>query len=77
MDESAKAIKQNFNVLIAFLADAGLLIILTLAVTALYGEGLGGAGIIGGLAVFLAGLSFLSFSFLLRIAGRRYAEIEA
>ena len=72
-----KAIKQNFNVLIAFFADAGLLIVLILAVTALYGEGLGGTGVIGGLAVVLAVLAGLSFAFLLRIAARRYAEIEA
>jgi len=72
-----KAIKQNFNVLIAFFADAGLLIVLILAVTALYGEGLGGTGVIGGLAVVLAVLAGLSFACLLRIAARRYAEIEA
>jgi ABC-2 type transport system permease protein len=72
-----KAIKQNLNVLIAFFADAGILVGLTLAVIALLRRGIRRELVIGGLALFLLISAWLSFAFLLKIAARRYREIEA
>ncbi|MCX6566327.1 MAG: hypothetical protein NTW38_07895 [Candidatus Aminicenantes bacterium] len=71
-----KAIKQNLNVLIAFFAAAGILVGLTIAVTALLKRGIRGELVISGLALFLFVLAGLSFAFLLKIAARRYREIE-
>lgn len=71
-----KAIKQNLNVLIAFFAAAGILVGLTLAVTALFRRGIRGEWVIGGLAFFLFVLAGSSYAFLLKIASRRYREIE-
>ncbi len=71
-----KAIKQNLNVLIAFFADAGIIVALSVGVTALLQRGLGKAGVIIGLAIFLAVLAGAGYALLLKIAARRYCEIE-
>ncbi len=71
-----KAIKQNFNVLIAFFADAGILIGLTIAGIAVLKKGLRPGLVIGGVLVLLLALTVLSFKLLLRFAERRYGEIE-
>jgi ABC-2 type transport system permease protein len=71
-----KAIKQNFNVLIALFADAGILIGLTIAVTAVLRRGLGPELLIGGVFVLLLALTAASYKLMLRFAERRYGEIE-
>jgi ABC-2 type transport system permease protein len=71
-----KAIKQNFNVLIAFFADAGILVGLTLAGISVLKQGLRPELLIGGVFVLLLALTVLSFKLLLRFAERRYGEIE-
>jgi ABC-2 type transport system permease protein len=71
-----KAIKQNLNVLIAFFADAGILVALTVGVSVLLQRGFNKVGVIIGLAVFLAILAGAGYAFLLKLAARRYGEIE-
>jgi len=71
-----KAIKQNLNVLIAFFADAGILVALTVGVSVLLQRGFSKAGVIVGLAVFLAVLAGSGYALLLKLAARRYGEIE-
>jgi ABC-2 type transport system permease protein len=71
-----KAIKQNLNVLLAMLADVGILTGVYFGVTALTRAGLGAGGV---LAILFAGLGMLSaagYAALLRFADRRYPEIE-
>ena len=71
-----KAIKQNLNVLLAMLADIGLLTGVFFGVRALTRAGLGTAGVLGILFGGLATLSATGYAALLRFADKRYPEIE-
>ncbi|MHB8054280.1 MAG: putative ABC transporter permease subunit [Candidatus Aminicenantales bacterium] len=71
-----KAIKQNLNVLIAFFADAGILVVLTVAVVQIFKGGVRAEIVVGLVFLFLLALAASSCAFLLKIAVRRYAEIE-
>ena len=70
-----KAIKQNFNVLLALLADAGILTALYFGVKALVRTGLAPNAVLGVVFVGLAGLGAASYGALLRFADKRYPEI--
>ncbi len=71
-----KAIKQNFNVLLAIFADFGVLFLLYLAVR-LFGKlGWTGWGTPAALFVLLAALSAAVFKALTAFAARRYRDIE-
>jgi ABC-2 type transport system permease protein len=71
-----KAIKQNLNVLIAFFADAGILVVLTVAAVQLFKHGIRAEISVGIVFLFLLVLAGAAWTFLLKIAARRYAEIE-
>ncbi|MBN1939439.1 MAG: hypothetical protein JW843_07625 [Candidatus Aminicenantes bacterium] len=71
-----KAIKQNLNVLIALFVDLGLMAGLTIAAAALFKTGIGKEWMIVGSAVLSAVLAGASYAFLVKIAPRRYSEIE-
>jgi ABC-2 type transport system permease protein len=72
-----KAIKQNLNVLFAIFADLGILAVLGFLVNFLAKAGIPGSTIL--VIVFAAAvlLSLFSYLFLLRLAEKRYQEIEA
>ena len=71
-----KAIKQNLNVLFAFLADLGLLALLGFLCFGLGKMGVRGRGILAILLLVLVGLDAASFWFLVKLADKRYQEIE-
>lgn len=71
-----KAIKQNLNVLLAMLADIGLLTALFFGVKTLIKAKLAANVVLGVLFVGLAVLAALSYRILLKFADRRYPEIE-
>lgn len=71
-----KAIKQNLNVLLGLLADAGILVILGYVSSFLAKFGISKNAILAVLFGVLFCLSFASFRFLLKFADRRYREIE-
>ncbi len=72
-----KAIKQNLNVLLALLADIGILTALFFGVRALIRAKLAANIVLGVLFVGLAALAALCYRILLKFADRRYPEIEA
>jgi len=72
-----KAIKQNLNVLLAMLADVGILTALFFGVRALIRAKLTANVILGMLFVGLAALAALSYSILLKFADKRYPEIDS
>ncbi|MBE3131604.1 MAG: hypothetical protein IMZ54_12940 [Acidobacteria bacterium] len=71
-----KAIKQNLNVLLAMLADIGILTALFFGVRALIKAKLGANVVLGVLFVGLAALAAISYKILLKFADKRYQEIE-
>jgi ABC-2 type transport system permease protein len=71
-----KAIKQNLNVLLAMLADIGILTAAFFGVRALIRAKLAANAVLGVLFVGLAALAALSYRILLRFADKRYPEIE-
>jgi ABC-2 type transport system permease protein len=71
-----KAIKQNLNVLLAMLADIGILTGVFFGVRALTRAGLGTAAVLGVLFAGLAALSAAGYAALLRFADKRYPQIE-
>jgi len=71
-----KAIKQNLNVLMAIIADIGILTILFFIIKLLINAGLVGNAIILVLFALLAAFSYGSCYLLLKFAKRRYREIE-
>ncbi|MBE3109104.1 MAG: hypothetical protein IMZ46_01105 [Acidobacteria bacterium] len=71
-----KAIKQNLNVLLAMLADIGILTALFFGVRALIRARLAANVVLGVLFVGLAALAALSYRILLKFADKRYPEIE-
>jgi ABC-2 type transport system permease protein len=71
-----KAIKQNLNVLLAMLADIGILTAVFFGVRALIRAKLAANVVLGALFVGLAALAALSFRILLKFADKRYPEIE-
>jgi ABC-2 type transport system permease protein len=71
-----KAIKQNLNVLLAFLADIAILTILAFFCIGLGKLGLGGGSILAVLGLLLVGLSAASWMFLVKFAEKRYSAIE-
>jgi ABC-2 type transport system permease protein len=71
-----KAIKQNLNVLLAMLADIGILTALFFGVRALIRAKLAANVILGVLFVGLAALAVLSYKILLKFADKRYPEIS-
>jgi ABC-2 type transport system permease protein len=71
-----KAIKQNLNVLLALLADIGILTAAFFGVKALIRAKLAANVVLGVLFVGLAALAALSYRILLRFADKRYPEIE-
>jgi ABC-2 type transport system permease protein len=71
-----KAIKQNLNVLLAMLADIGILTVFFFGVKALVKAKLGTNVVVGIVFVALAVLAALSYGILLRFADKRYPEIE-
>ena len=71
-----KAIKQNLNVLLAMLADIGILTAVFFGVKALIKAKLAANVVLGALFVGLAALAALSYRILLKFADRRYPEIE-
>jgi ABC-2 type transport system permease protein len=71
-----KAIKQNLNVLLAMLADIGILTALFFAVKALVRAKLPANAVLGVLFAGLAALAVVSYRILLRFADKRYPEIE-
>ncbi len=72
-----KAIKQNLNVLLAILADIGILTAVFFGVKALIKAKLGPTVVLGVVFVALAALAALSYGILLKFAGKRYQEIES
>ena len=72
-----KAIKQNLNVLLAMLADIGILTAVFFGVKALIKAKLAPNVVLGVVFVALAALAALSYGILLRFADKRYPEIEA
>lgn len=72
-----KAIKQNLNVLLALLADVGVLTAVFFGVKALIKAKLAGNAVIGVLFMVLAALAGLSYVALLKFADKRYPEIES
>lgn len=71
-----KAIKQNLNVLIAFFADAGLLVTLTIAGVQLFKLGVRMEVSVGIVFLFVLVLAAAGIAVLLKMADRRYREIE-
>jgi ABC-2 type transport system permease protein len=71
-----KAIKQNLNVLLALLADVGLMTLVFFAAKALIRAELGTGAVLGILFAGLAALAVASYAALLRFADKRYPEIE-
>jgi len=71
-----KAIKQNFNVLLAIFADFGVLFLLYLSVRLFGRLGWTGWGTPAALFVLLAVLSLAAFKALTAFAARRYRDIE-
>jgi ABC-2 type transport system permease protein len=71
-----KAIKQNLNVLLALLADIGILTAAFFGVKALIKAKLAANVVLGVLFVGLTVLAALSYRFLLNFADKRYPEIE-
>jgi ABC-2 type transport system permease protein len=71
-----KAIKQNLNVLFSIFADIGILGVLGFFVRVLARAGIHGNAILVIVFAALILLSWLSYLFLLRMAGKRYREIE-
>ena len=71
-----KAIKQNLNVLLAILADIGILTALFFGVRALIRAKLAANVVLGVLFVGLAALAAASYRILLKFADKRYPEIE-
>lgn len=72
-----KAIKQNFNVLLAMLADIGILTAIFFGVRGLIRARLAAGLVIALLYAVLAGLGAIATFALLRFAEKRYPEIEA
>jgi ABC-2 type transport system permease protein len=71
-----KAIKQNLNVLLAMLADVGVLTVAFFAAKALIKAKLSTGGVLGAMFVGLMALSWVAYAFLMRFADRRYPAIE-
>jgi len=71
-----KAIKQNLNVLLAMLADIGILTALFFGVKALIRAKLPANAVLGVLFVGLAALAAVSYRILLWFADKRYPEID-
>jgi ABC-2 type transport system permease protein len=71
-----KAIKQNLNVLLAFLADIAILTILAFLCIGMGKLGLGGGSILVFLGLVLVGLSATAWLFLVKFAEKRYPAIE-
>jgi len=71
-----KAIKQNLNVLLAMLADIGIISALGYFSVFLLKRGIGGGMLFAILFVVLVLLSSASWTFLLKFAKKRYVEIE-
>jgi len=71
-----KAIKQNLNVLFGFLADIGILVILGYLLSFLMRIGLSANGLVIVLFAVLLILATVSAEILLKLADRRYREIE-
>ncbi len=71
-----KAIKQNLNVLLAFLADIAILTILTFCCIGMGKLGLGRSSILVVLGLILAGLAAAAWLLLVKFAEKRYAAIE-
>ena len=71
-----KAIKQNLNVLLAILADIGILTGVFFAVKALVGAKLGTWAVLGIVFAGLAALAAVSCAALLKFADKRYPAIE-
>ncbi len=71
-----KAIKQNLNVLLALLADVGIMTAFFFGVRALVRAKLAANVVLGVVFVSLAALAALSYRILLRFADKRYPEIE-
>jgi ABC-2 type transport system permease protein len=71
-----KAIKQNLNVLLALLADIGILTVFFFGAKALIRAGWGTKAVLGAVFLGLAALAVLSYGLLLRFADRRYPRIE-
>jgi ABC-2 type transport system permease protein len=71
-----KAIKQNLNVLLAMLADIGIITALFFGIRALIRAKLAANAVLGVLFVGLAALAALSYRILLKFADKRYPEIE-
>jgi len=72
-----KAIKQNLNVLLAMLADVGILTALFFGVRALIRAKLAANAVLVVLFVALAALAALSYRILLKFADKRYPEIDS
>jgi ABC-2 type transport system permease protein len=71
-----KAIKQNFNVLLAFFADAGILAALTFGAVKMAKRGMKTGAIVAVLAVVLAVAALTGFRLLMGFAAKRYRDIE-
>ena len=71
-----KAIKQNLNVLLAMLADIGILTGVFFGVKVLLKAKLGTVAVLGILFAGLAALAAASYAALLKVADKRYPEIE-
>jgi len=71
-----KAIKQNLNVLFSIFADLGILAVLGFFIRVLTKAGIRGNSILVLVFAVLILLSWLSYWFLLRMAAKRYREIE-
>jgi ABC-2 type transport system permease protein len=71
-----KAIKQNLNVLLALLADVGILTAVFFGVKALIKSGLGTNVVLGIVFAGFAALAAASYRAMLNFADRRYPEIE-
>jgi ABC-2 type transport system permease protein len=72
-----KAIKQNLNVLLAMLADVGILTAAYFGIKAMIKAGVTTQFILWALFAILTGLAALSYLALLRFAEKRYREIES
>jgi len=71
-----KAIKQNLNVLLAMLADIGVLTVVYFGVKALIKAKLGTNAVLGIVFAALMALSAASYAAMLKLADKRYPEIE-
>ena len=71
-----KAIKQNFNVLLAFFADAGILAALTFGAVQMGKRGMKTGTVVAVLAVILAVAALAGFQLLMKFAAKRYRDIE-